>query len=57
MQWIGAILAGQGYCGACSILELNQNGKFVKISAAPLKESHAHDIYITKEAPNYSADE
>ena len=42
-----------GYCGAENIEALKQNGKFVKISAASLKESHPHDIHITKEAPNY----
>ena len=43
--------------GTPSIPELQENGKFVKISAASLKESHPHDIHITKEAPNYSVDE
>ena len=40
-----------------SMKELKENGRFVKISAASLKESHPHDIHITKEAPNYSVDE
>ena len=44
-------------CGAENIEALKQNGKFVKISAASLKESHPHDIHITKEAPNYSVDD
>ncbi len=56
-QLMGGIRSGMGYCGASSIEELKQNGKFVKISAASLKESHPHDIHITKEAPNYSVDE
>ena len=56
-QLIGGIRSGMGYCGAHTIEELKQNGKFVKISAAALKESHPHDIHITKEAPNYSVDE
>ena len=56
-QLIGGIRSGMGYCGAHNIEELKQNGKFVKISAAALKESHPHDIHITKEAPNYSVDE
>ena len=43
-----------GYCGTASIKELKENGKFVQITNAGLKESHPHDIYITKEAPNYS---
>ncbi len=56
-QLIGGIRSGMGYCGATTIEDLKQNGKFVKISAAALKESHPHDIHITKEAPNYSVDE
>ena len=56
-QLIGGIRSGMGYCGAHNIEELKQNGKFVKISAAALKESHPHDIHITKEAPNYSVEE
>ena len=56
-QLIGGIRSGMGYCGAHTIEELKENGKFVKISAADLKESHPHDIHITKEAPNYSVDE
>lgn len=56
-QLIGGIRSGMGYCGAHTIEELKENGKFVKISAAALKESHPHDIHITKEAPNYSVDE
>ncbi len=51
------IRSGMGYCGTKTIEELKQNGKFVKISAAALRESHPHDIHITKEAPNYSVDE
>ena len=46
-----------GYCGAIDIETLKETGKFVKICAASLKESHPHDIDITKEAPNYSIDE
>ena len=56
-QLIGGIRAGMGYCGAKTIPELIETGKFVKISAASLKESHPHDIHITKEAPNYTVDE
>ena len=55
-QLIGGIRSGMGYCGCETIDELKENGKFVKISAASLKESHPHDIHITKEAPNYSTD-
>lgn len=55
-QLIGGIRAGMGYCGAKDIETLKKEGKFVKISSASLKESHPHDIHITKEAPNYSID-
>lgn len=53
-QMIGGLRSGMGYCGAQNIPALQENGQFVKISAASLKESHPHDIHITKEAPNYS---
>lgn len=55
-QLIGGIRSGMGYCGAPDIRTLQETAKFVKISAAALKESHPHDIHITKEAPNYSVD-
>ena len=55
-QLMGGLRAGMGYCGTNTVEELKENGKFVKISAASLKESHPHDIHITKEAPNYSTD-
>ena len=55
-QLIGGMRSGMGYCGTRTIEELKENGKFVKISAASLKESHPHDIHITKEAPNYSVE-
>ncbi|MGI6486553.1 MAG: IMP dehydrogenase [Tepidanaerobacteraceae bacterium] len=51
-QLIGGLRAGMGYCGARTIEEL-QNAKFVRITPSGLKESHPHDIYITKESPNY----
>ena len=56
-QLIGGIRAGMGYCGCSTIPQLHERAKFVKISAASLKESHPHDIHITKEAPNYSIEE
>ena len=56
-QLMGGLRAGMGYCGTANIEALKENGQFVKISAASLKESHPHDIHITKEAPNYSVDE
>ena len=55
-QLIGGLRSGMGYCGAANIEELKQKGRFVKISAASLKESHPHDIHITREAPNYSVE-
>lgn len=55
-QLIGGLRAGMGYCGASTIETLKETGRFVKISAASLKESHPHDIHITKEAPNYSVE-
>ncbi|MHB8131336.1 MAG: IMP dehydrogenase [Mobilitalea sp.] len=56
-QLIGGLRSGMGYCGAKDITNLQDNGKFIKITAASLKESHPHDIHITKEAPNYSVEE
>ena len=56
-QILGGLRSGMGYCGTPTIEELKQRGQFVKISSASLKESHPHDIHITKEAPNYSVDE
>lgn len=55
-QLLGGLRSGMGYCGAKDIKTLQENGRFVKITAASLKESHPHDIHITKEAPNYSID-
>ncbi len=52
-QLVGGLRAGMGYCGTRSIEELRQRGRFVKVTSAGVKESHAHDIAITKEAPNY----
>ena len=56
-QLLGGLRAGMGYCGAPTIKDLIETSNFVKISAASLKESHPHDIHITKEAPNYSINE
>ncbi|MBO5657090.1 MAG: IMP dehydrogenase [Agathobacter sp.] len=55
-QLIGGLRSGMGYCGCPTIEDLKENGRFMKISAASLKESHPHDIQITKEAPNYSSE-
>ena len=54
-QMMGGLRSGMGYCGAPDIPTLQETGSFVKISAASLKESHPHNIHITKEAPNYSS--
>ena len=55
-QLMGGLRSGMGYCGTPTIERLQKEGRFVKISAASLKESHPHDIHITKEAPNYSVE-
>lgn len=53
-QMLGGLKAGMGYCGCRNIEELKHNTKFIRITDAGLKESHPHDVFITKEAPNYS---
>ncbi len=53
-QLAGGLRSGMGYCGAQDVVSLQANAKFVRITSAGLRESHPHDIYITKEAPNYS---
>jgi len=53
-QLIGGLRAGMGYCGSASIQELKEKTRFIRISPAGLRESHSHDVVITKEAPNYS---
>jgi len=52
-QLVGGLKSGMGYCGCASIKELQVRSKFMKITAASLRESHVHDVFITKEAPNY----
>jgi IMP dehydrogenase len=52
-QLVGGLRAGMGYTGCRTIGELQRNARFMKITAASLKESHVHDVIITKEAPNY----
>ncbi len=56
-QMVGGIRSGMGYCGARDIPTLHEKSQFVRISSAGLKESHPHDIHITKESPNYSVDQ
>ncbi|CAM4175730.1 IMP dehydrogenase [Zobellia nedashkovskayae] len=53
-QFVGGLRAGMGYCGAKDINALKENGRFVKITASGINESHPHDVTITKESPNYS---
>ena len=54
-QLVGGLQAGMGYCGTPTIEDLQENGKFVKITTAGVRESHPHDVNITSEAPNYSS--
>jgi IMP dehydrogenase len=53
LQLIGGLKSGMGYCGAANLEELHAKARFVRISPAGLRESHVHDVVITKEAPNY----
>ena len=53
-QLLGGLRSGMGYCGAKNLSELRKNAKFIQITNAGLRESHVHDVIITKEAPNYS---
>jgi IMP dehydrogenase len=52
-QLVGGLRAGMGYCGCATIAELRENAKFVRVTLAGQRESHVHDVIITKEAPNY----
>ena len=54
-QLLGGLRSGMGYCGTRTIDELRENAKFIRITGAGLRESHVHDVYVTKEAPNYKA--
>jgi IMP dehydrogenase len=53
-QFVGGLRAGMGYCGAKDIPTLKEQAKFIQITASGIKESHPHNVQITKEAPNYS---
>jgi IMP dehydrogenase len=55
-QLVGGLRAGMGYCGTRTIDELRKDTRFIKVSAATVRENHPHDIAITQEAPNYSPD-
>src|SRR4030095_3224661 len=52
-QLVGGLKAGMGYCGSATIKELQEKAQFLRVSPAGLRESHVHDVIITKEAPNY----
>ena len=52
-QLVGGLRSGMGYVGCSTIQELHENARFVRISSAGLRESHVHDVIITREAPNY----
>jgi IMP dehydrogenase len=52
----GGLRASMGYCGCATIAEMHDKSEFVEITAAGIRESHVHDVQITKEAPNYRAD-
>jgi IMP dehydrogenase len=54
-QMVGGLRSGMGYCGAATITALQQDTEFLRITTAGLRESHPHDVTITREAPNYSA--
>jgi IMP dehydrogenase len=55
-QMAGGLRASMGYCGCATIAEMQSKAEFVEITAAGIRESHVHDVQITKEAPNYRAD-
>jgi IMP dehydrogenase len=55
-QMVGGLKSGMGYCGCQTVVELQQKARFVRISSAGLRESHVHDVMITREAPNYAAE-
>src|SRR5260370_3229326 len=56
-QMVGGLKSGMGYCGCQTVAELQHKARFVRISAAGLRESHVHDVMITREAPNYAAEQ
>ena len=56
LQLTGVLRAGMGYCGCQTLEEMRTKTKFLRITAAGLRESHVHDVIITKEAPNYQVD-
>ena len=55
-QLVGGLRSGMGYCGAANLEELQERSRFVRITSAGLRESHVHDVIITREAPNYQVE-
>jgi IMP dehydrogenase len=55
-QLVGGLRSGMGYCGSANLRELQEHSRFVRISSAGLRESHVHDVIITREAPNYQVE-
>ncbi len=55
-QLVGGLRSGMGYCGVCNLKELQERGRFLRITSAGLRESHVHDVIITREAPNYQVE-
>ena len=55
-QLVGGLRAGMGYCGSENIKDLQKNAKLIRVTPAGMRESHVHDVVITKEAPNYRAE-
>ena len=55
-QLMGGLRAGMGYCGCRNISEMQERARFIRVTAAGLREAHVHDVQITKEAPNYRAE-
>jgi len=55
-QLVGGVKSGMGYCGSANLEELQKKARFVRVTSAGLRESHVHDVIITKEAPNYRLD-
>ena len=55
-QLMGGLRAGMGYCGCGRITELQRDAKFIRVTPAGFRESHVHDVAITKEAPNYRSE-
>jgi IMP dehydrogenase len=55
-QLVGGLRSGMGYCGAANLKELQARSRFIRITSAGLRESHVHDVIITREAPNYQVE-